>query len=1224
MTLPAPEVVKSAKQIYNHLDLRDRIPTLTKIPAKNASPEIQKMQTLFSTDKSELSKVIRQFLQWSPPKGQKKSINDLVSRLDNAIDDLCSIMMDDDSIIPPTKTTASSSSSLGKRAVEVEETSIANNNNNNKRIRPGSISSPAGSIITPPLSPFENTDPLDNYSNTNGKFNILYTPPRGIKCFTGVSWTIQFEIARFMTSFKTQELTFEILQRFLDVAKAEPRNLFQSMVEWYGGKIGSSTATTYGVMERCSDHVWTHCEKMEKQQQHQQNHSVLQHQESETSYSSKKYLKALNSNNRMLHYSGVIDLVQGRPPQVQLRPPKVAASNRFFRKFGDGRFMELKLSRTTHPSMIRKQKDYFLKPFLLMGRTFRFLFIKDDKVVLFATEGKDLDELITIRQVIDWHIPILDNWEMTISKFASRMTLGYSNSISTITFEPEQIEYIDDIYSDEAVGQEETCMTDGCGLISVSAMRKMMGCEQTDTLPCAVQGRIGGAKGIWIVDPELDFNSGDWIKIRQSQHKFKTGVLQYNMEVDPLHYTFDLVKNSICIYPSSLNTQFIQCLSSGGVPTTVFVDLLNEYLQRLTTVVTENRNIRLLREWIGKTGCIMRSRWEMEDTEKDLWREQQSTDQDDYLEGIMNEEDATDQNNNQITTYKAAESDYWRINAYSGLPAALHESTVRLLDSGFDLSNPHVAMKVTHVFRDVMKAVCTKYKIEVEQSCTVTCIPDPTGVLEPGEVFLQLSGRRVDEKTGIPAGLVTGDLIVTRNPCGLKSDIQKVKAVDKSELRIYTDVIVFSVKGKRSLASYLGGGDYDGDIVFCCWDERIVNPFVSSEMPNEPEQMKTVFEKNDTRVRQELVKTQDVSIQEQILQKHFISVTVPDGTLGLYENWRTVLSETIGLDTPDVIYLSHMCAKLVDAPKQGLALKQNVLRQDRNSFGRIPYPKWFQDKRNKQRERDFKSYQEVNQDVTLRDAPLGTAMDHLYDTLLEKTDAFTRYTRSMFDEDDISYKDPDLAAPWENALEAAKTEPEFKSDLDKIKKYIDYLFDEYTEAVKELVLQRQRKTDSRFDPSRQAEPFLADHNQYNTLFELEEYYAREFLANPNNTLSSSIFRIDKHIHNEQMLNAVKSSYAYERTVKNEKYSKFCYIVAYDQLRRLKADARSKATTKTSNGYSESIAPYMYTAMNLDRSWIKKIKESKSAADCGTAQVRLSIDSHLSAVLNDKNKLHDST
>jgi hypothetical protein len=173
-----------------------------------------------------------------------------------------------------------------------------------------------------------------------------------------------------------------------------------------------------------------------------------------------------------------------------------------------------------------------------------------------------------------------------------------------------------------------------------------------------------------------------------------------------------------------------------------------------------------------------------------------------------------------VSTYLAMHSDvvartssYNKINRYSGLPAGLHESVVRLIDAGFDLSNAYVATRVTQVFRQVMISINTKYKIEVPQSCTVTCVPDPTNSLKPGEIFLQLSSRRTDEKTGIRAGQILGDCVVTRNPCGLKSDVQKVKAVDCTKLRMYTDVVIFSVQGEVSLASQLSGGDYDGDIV---------------------------------------------------------------------------------------------------------------------------------------------------------------------------------------------------------------------------------------------------------------------------------------------------------------------------------------------------------------------------------------------------------------------------
>lgn len=54
----------------------------------------------------------------------------------------------------------------------------------------------------------------------------------------------------------------------------------------------------------------------------------------------------------------------------------------------------------------------------------------------------------------------------------------------------------------------------------------------------------------------------------------------------------------------------------------------------------------------------------------------------------------------------------------------------------------------------------------------------------------------------------------------------KVVAVNSPELWTagYQDVVVFSVKGKRSLASMLGGGDYDGYVKTIYHMSRTDNP----------------------------------------------------------------------------------------------------------------------------------------------------------------------------------------------------------------------------------------------------------------------------------------------------------------------------------------------------------------------------------------------------------------
>ena len=52
--------------------------------------------------------------------------------------------------------------------------------------------------------------------------------------------------------------------------------------------------------------------------------------------------------------------------------------------------------------------------------------------------------------------------------------------------------------------------------------------------------------------------------------------------------------------------------------------------------------------------------------------------------------------------------------------------------------------------------------------------------------------------------LVTGDVLITKNPCGHRGDIRQAKAVDKNhpaynKLKHLVNVIVFSSKGSRPL-----------------------------------------------------------------------------------------------------------------------------------------------------------------------------------------------------------------------------------------------------------------------------------------------------------------------------------------------------------------------------------------------------------------------------------------
>ncbi|CEP16365.1 hypothetical protein [Parasitella parasitica] len=1231
-----PVIIRCAKQIYHNLKLTHRIRLLANA-ATNTSlpPEVVKMQQLVAiADGKTLEKIVRSFLQDTRP---NKSLNEFVALLDEENQMLIGMNdafndefeeefqdeFDDDCVdifaqimetTPEPKKRARLPSldvnTVSHKRLKVATVNTSSTTGNSTATTTAttrssiSFNQPTPSKATPSPLTVRKATPLTlvidqescffNDTSQSETHNTICNPQCASKLFQGVPWVILYEISRFVQAFNVDWslIPFEAFQTFINTGNNEPAQLYDTMIKWnqetrLGIKVNGSA---YTVMDRCPENVWVYFKQTQRPTTVPSTPVTPLPSALDPNFAVQSKDQNARIKNRMIHFSGLITWKKSHlPPTITLRAPKVEASNRFFRKFGQDRFLELKLSKTTHVAILKQHKKFFLKPFLLMHRVFRFLFVKDDTIIMFATEGVDLTP-ISIQQVIDWHMPITENWDMSMSKYASRMSLGYSSSIPTFEFKPEEIIYIDDVYGSTASDSNETnCMTDGCGIISCSAMKKIMGCQATEELPCAIQGRIAGAKGIWIIAPDLDFSTGDYIKIRKSQDKFKTGLPQSDFSLDPHHYTFDLVKNSILVYPSYLNTQFIQCLSHGGVPHSVFIVILKEYIHQLAAIVTENQSIKLLRDWVAKSGKIMLGRWEGEaNTEKGLWRDLVSGGSsgggggdDENDSGFFTLDSPDDIHSNDDETLDSSggeekglnklaidnkENHFARLNKYSGFPASLHESIVRLLDAGFDLSNAYVATRVTMVFRQIMQAITTKYKIEVPQSCTVTCVPDPTGTLEPGEIFLQLSSRRVDEKTGIRAGQILGDVLVTRNPCALQSDVQKV---------------------------------------FCCWDERLVKPFNSKPVPPPCKRAEEAFVKDKNTVGREVSSNKNT---EEAIQGNFISVAIPDGTLGVYENWRTVLAECTSLDHPDVVYLGHMCSKLVDAAKQGLTLKATVKKQDRANFSEIPHPPWFMDKKNKQRASTFRSYKEVNNVYTLEGAPCTTTMDFLYDTLLSETAAFTKYSRSMFCDDDVALKDPDLIAPWLKAKELATqlNDELLAADLRLIADAVEKNKREYNEQCTKLDSQKQRYLENISNPTKYVdEKYMEEfQSQFNSHFQLEEFYAKDFFESPpTQSLKSNVMTFDVQANGGRMLQNIKASYAYITSINTNKYAKYCYLVAYDHLRRIKADATAKQTKE--NGIAETLSSSAYKCMTIDRKWIKKMKETNYTEN--NERVRLSTE-----------------
>ena len=84
--------------------------------------------------------------------------------------------------------------------------------------------------------------------------------------------------------------------------------------------------------------------------------------------------------------------------------------------------------------------------------------------------------------------------------------------------------------------------------------------------------------------------------------------------------------------------------------------------------------------------------------------------------------------------------------------------------------------------------------------------------------------------------IIEGDVLVTKNPCSHPGDIQKVRAVNRPELKGLKhlfNVVVYSSKGERPQQHKLSMGDLDGDTYFVTWDKELVEAFVDNHPPGQ-------------------------------------------------------------------------------------------------------------------------------------------------------------------------------------------------------------------------------------------------------------------------------------------------------------------------------------------------------------------------------------------------------
>ena len=526
--------------------------------------------------------------------------------------------------------------------------------------------------------------------------------------------------------------------------------------------------------------------------------------------------------------------------------------------------------------------------------------------------GTSTHQKMTREQLLEWFMPAKLNRLQTALKFFARLQLGVSKTIPTVVFKPNEIIRTRDALAHNPCVRklkngpttqgrgdqpESAVMNDGCARISRKAARAIADMLDLDSVPCAFQARFAGAKGMWMVDAldEHPRATGRefWIEITDSQLKFEGRPTDAYAPPNN-RITFEVLDYVKRLQPSSLSFQLMIILENCGVPPDVFIHILEE---ALTTKV-------------GELQVVMESRLRLA-----LWNQQ----------------------NNPVSKHRSTTGG---ADMQGGLPVSNGEKINWFLEHGFETKTCRFLADQLY---DAIKAYCLrleeKMDVNIGQSTFAYMLADPLAVLEENEVQLSFSHAFQDSKSGFDETMLHDlDVLVARLPAHLPSDVQKVRAVFKPELRIYRDAIVFSSKGPSSLASKLSGGDYDGDKAWVCWDDRIVKPFQNATLFEAPP-MEAYGISKDTAKVADFLEDKGVGLTPAFI-RHAFDFNLQYSLLGSCTNYHEAYcysSMGKSLDHPSAMEIAGLLGLLVDSAKGGFIFDEGKWTSYLKSKN-LPYP----------------------------------------------------------------------------------------------------------------------------------------------------------------------------------------------------------------------------------------------------------------------------------------------
>ncbi|CAF1279555.1 unnamed protein product [Rotaria magnacalcarata] len=199
-------------------------------------------------------------------------------------------------------------------------------------------------------------------------------------------------------------------------------------------------------------------------------------------------------------------------------------------------------------------------------------------------------------------------------------------------------------------------------------------------------------------------------------------------------------------------------------------------------------------------------------------------------------------------------------------------------------------------------------------------IADETGELQYGQCFIQYSALNQTNKGRRKFHVVTGTVLVTKNPCLWPGDFRRLTAVHNSTLeKFMRDVIVFPINGQRPHSNEIAGSDLDGDQYWVYWGDRF-----------------TIEQHVEPLSYTGAKKIEVSSITPEIIIDHIIKTFSSGIILGMIANTHTVVADKHPQHSFSVPCkkLAELFSLAVDSPKTGHFIDKEEIRPFQKEYCR--------------------------------------------------------------------------------------------------------------------------------------------------------------------------------------------------------------------------------------------------------------------------------------------------